>query len=75
MFWARNPDIETTGHRVTPCNKDLGWKHDHTNDPFYDSYNPYSFPGISEKQTLQFIYPTRLADQVTGQERGTPLRL
>jgi hypothetical protein len=58
MLWARNPDIEATSPHATSNSKDLGWMHDHTNGPFYDSYNPYSFPGISEKQTLQFIYPT-----------------
>jgi hypothetical protein len=76
MLCARNPDIEATVLRAqaisphaTSNSKDLGWMHDHTNGPFYDSYNPYSFPGISGKQTLQFIYPTRFADQVRGQDR------
>ena len=55
MLRLGNPDIETTGPTITPCNKDLGWMHDHTNGPFYDFYNPYSFLWISEKQTVQFI--------------------
>jgi hypothetical protein len=74
MLWLHNPDIETTGPTITPWNKDLGWMHDHTNGPFYGFYSSYSFLGISEKQTLQFIHPTTLADQVTDQQRGTPLR-